>query len=246
MNILTVSINAECNLACEFCYQELDGSKLSVDDVLSHVKENQRVQIDGGEPMLYQDISGLVKTIAKTNPVHISTNAVYIPKDFLDLDGHVRNNTEVQVSLHASNPKLFKDITKHDKFGQVMDNIEKLSDSYVTGLSCAVYGKNLDDIPNIVKLSKSLDLPLRVNLVFPINNDVTILDMKQIDQLKGYLLSQKVSGARIDSPLLHDNSCNAIAKHYCIEKRGSCPVDCMSKTYVSSKGSIRSCEFLGE
>jgi molybdenum cofactor biosynthesis enzyme MoaA len=248
MSILTVSINAYCNLACEFCYQKLDGSQLSVVGVLalSHVKPGQNVQIDGGEPMLYPKIVPLVDRLSKDNHVHISTNGTYIPEGFLSLDDAVRKNVELQVSLHASNSRLYAAITGHDLFDTVMNNIDSFRNRYATGLSCAVYDKNFDDIPEIIDLSRKNGLPLRVNLVFPINNTVKLLEPRQVDQLKSYLLSRKISGDNIDSPLLHDNNCHAISKYYGMDKKGVCPVDCNSKIYINPRGEIRSCEFIGE
>ena len=44
MSNLTIDINGYCNEACKFCYQNLDGSTLSEDEILKLVDENPKAR----------------------------------------------------------------------------------------------------------------------------------------------------------------------------------------------------------
>src|SRR3989338_1246799 len=90
MSILTIDINGYCNEVCQFCYQNLDGSSLPEQEIARIIGSNphaKTVEIGGGEPFLDPRIVRLTKTIReKEKNVHISTNASFIPKEFLDLE----------------------------------------------------------------------------------------------------------------------------------------------------------------
>lgn len=248
---LTVDINGDCNIDCAFCYQTLDGSSHSVDDVFKIANEHPNaavVGIGGGEPFLHPKLIEIIQGLRdKDKSVHISTNATIIPQGFLELAEKTREGVQVQVSLHASNPQLYAKITGHDLFARVMENTRIVKEYYSTLLTAAIYQENVDSVPGIVQLSKDLALPLRVNLVFPIGKGRTVdlLTQKQVDQLKGYLLGQYlVTKGRVTSPLVHMNNCAAIENAYGIEKKASCPVDSSTKLYVSPQKEHRRCEFL--
>ena len=249
MNTLTIDVNGYCNLGCEFCYQNLDGSELSEEEILKILDKNPNfadIEIGGGEPFLHKDIISIIKSMReKGKKLHISTNATRIPEGFLELEDRLRQGSQVQVSLHASNPELYKKITKKDLFNAVIDNIGKIKPRYSTLISSAIYQANFDDVPNIVDLSSELELPLRVSLVFPVGNgkNVDLLTAKQIGDLKSYLLFKKIEGNMIDSPIIHENNCVALQNFYGIVKRGICPAD-SGKLYVSPAGEEYNCEFL--
>lgn len=278
MNKLTIDINTSCNLECKFCYQDLDGSSLSKDDIFKIVDANPNssiIEIGGGEPFLHSEILDIITGLReKGKKVHISTNATEIPKDFLDLDERIRHETEVQISLHASNPQLYGKITGRNLFDKVIKNIGIIKPKYKALITSAIYNENFNDVPDIVNLVNELDLPIRINLVFPIGKgkNVELIGPRKIDQLRNYLLGQKLQkGNLIDSsllccvekvpktgaywsinpsrlstvpPLLHINNCAALESYYGIEKKVSCPVDCGTKKYISSRGEIYSCEFV--
>lgn len=250
MKILTIDINAYCNIGCEFCYQDLDGSQLSENHIYDIVDKNpgfDTVEIGGGEPLLDKRIINIIKRIRENGKkLNISTNTTKIPEGLLDLEDKIRNNTEIQVSLHASNPELYQRITGKDLFNVVIENIGKLKPRYSTLISSAIYKTNFDDVPNIVELANQLELPIRINLVYPVGNgkNVDLLTQNQINQLRSYLLLEKIKqGNMIDSPLIHVNNCIILQNAYDIEKKNKCPLD-LGKKYVSPRGEKYNCEFV--
>jgi molybdenum cofactor biosynthesis enzyme MoaA len=249
MTSLVIDLNGTCNIACEPCYQTLDGSVLPRNIALKRVDDNPEsdtVELGGGEPFLYKGFPSLVKDLRlRGKKVHVSTNATFIPTGFLELEDVIRNETQVQVSIFAASRRLYEQITGKDMIEKVARNIERIRPRYVTSLSSSIYKKNLDDVPNIVSFASAHQLPLRINLVFPTGNgrNVELLSAKEIDALRGYLLQHKILHGSIDSPLIHDNNCTALRNAYGIEKRGLCPADCYKK-YVSPRNTEHSCEFL--
>lgn len=247
---LTIDVNGYCNIACEFCYQDLDGSHLTREEIVGIVEgmpESRIVEIGGGEPLLHKEIQGIITDIRERGKkVHIATNATRIPEGFLDLEKRIREGTQIQVSLHASNPELYEQITGRNCFDQVIENTRLLQSRYATLMTSAIYKENLGDVPHLVELASDLSLPIRVNLVMPVGSgaNVTLLTDKEVDRLRGQLLVHKLSGIQVESPLIHVNNCAAIQNAYGIEKRGLCPVDCAAKLYVSPRGEERNCEFL--
>lgn len=241
----------KCNLSCRFCYQDLEG-KLSCDDVLQIVESNpsfERVEIGGGEPFMHEEIVKITKELAKKGKlVHISTNGTLIPDGFLKLEDKLKEKVQIQVSLHASNPVLYQKVTGKELFYTVKDKIQTLKEHYFVTLSSTIYNDNFSDVENIVRLAMQLRTPIRVNLAMPIGKgkDVELLDSKQIDQLTGYLLQERIAkGSLVESPLIHKNKCYALQAGYGIKKKELCPADVGTKKYVSPKGEIYACEFLG-
>lgn len=246
---LTIDINGKCNVECEFCYQDLDGSTLSVDEVMAHVRDGKpgTVEIGGGEPMLHSGLFEILRKIAEVGgKTHVSTNGTFIPKGMLDLEDGVRDATTIQVSLHAGNPELYREITGRDLFDRVVENTGRFKDVYDTLMTAAVYQRNIDNVPQIVQAAEDLGVHLRVNLVMPVGKGkyVERLDHGQLQQLRSYLFAERLNGRDISSPLLHFNNCVAIEDAYGIAKKGQCPLDCGIKRYVSPRNEVRACEFV--
>lgn len=248
MKNLTIDVNGTCNERCRFCYQDLDGSILPKEEIMRLVDGSDAdvVEIGGGEPFLDKRIVRIIKEIKdRGKRVHVSTNATLIPEGLLDLEQRAKDGTQLQASIHASNPALYEQITGRNLFDNAIKNIGTLRPHFSMLMTSAIYQDNLSDVPNLIDLAKELELPLRVALVFPTGNgkNVNLLTAQQVNQLRGYLLQQRViKGDKIDSPLIHTNNCYALGEAYGVEREGVCPLDC-GKVYVSPRGEKSGCEF---
>ncbi len=248
MRNLTIDVNGTCNERCRFCYQNLDGSSLPEEKIMRLVDGSDAdvIEIGGGEPFLDKRIVGIIKEVRdRGKRVHVSTNATLIPEGLLGLEQRAKEGIQLQASIHASNPTLYEQITGRNLFDNVIRNVGVLRPHFSMLMTSAIYQDNLNDVPNLVDLAKELELPLRVNLVFPTGNgrNVNLLTPQQVNQLRGYLLQQRViEGDKVDSPLIHTNNCYALEEAYGVEREGVCPFDC-GKVYVSPRGEKSGCEF---
>lgn len=250
MNTLTIDINGTCNLACNFCYQDLDGSELTKEQILEIVSRNSKfktLELGGGEPFLHQELADIVKIVVNDNrKVHISTNATFLPEAIIDLEEKIRNNVTMQVSLHAADREMYQMITSNDLFSRVVANARALKQLYGTVLNAVIYQSNLHQVRDILALGYALAIPTRVIPVMPVGKgqDVALLTPQQIDSLKGILLVEKITHpGMVESPLLHENNCLALSQAYGLEKNGLCPLEAGMKQYHDPRGRSLGCEF---
>ncbi len=251
---LTIDINGFCPLRCKFCYQNLDSSMLPEEEIYRIVDSDPKfniIEIGGGEPFIDPRIIRIIENLRNRNKsLHISTGGVVIPEGFMDLSDKLREGIQVQFSIHYSNQELFKTVAQQKDgslFDKIIENLKLVKQKYVTVVSTTVYQENIDDLPNIVDLACSLEVPIRINPAYPIGNgrNVELLTAYQLDQLRGYLLTQKIMRrGMVESPLIHKNNCAAITNAYGIPKQGPCPIDCAAKKYVSPRGETFQCEFV--
>lgn len=250
MKNLTIDINGTCNIACEFCYQDLDGNELSKEDVLEIVRSKPDfdiVEIGGGEPLLHRELADIIRNIVSDGKkVHVSTNATFIPQSLLDLEESVRSNVIMQVSLHACSAERYKAVTGKDFFDSVISNARILKSLYTTVLNAVIYQKNFDQVREILKIGCGLGIPTRVSLVFPVGRGKSVerLLPEQVDRLRGVLLVEKIMHpGMVDSPLLHEINCPALSEAYGLERKGVCPLHVGRKDYVDPRGKRLGCEF---
>ncbi|MEK6899786.1 MAG: radical SAM protein, partial [Nanoarchaeota archaeon] len=210
--------------------------------------EHSLIEFGGGEPLLHKEITDIISylTLDMDKRVHIATNGTYVPPALLSLPKESRNKTHLQVSLHASDERLYGEITgKPRLFERVMHNLPIFKEYFVTLVNTVAYQRNFEDVPNIVELVKKYDLPHRVMLAFPEGRgkDIALLSPGQIAELTSYLLAEKASGAGIESSLLRPNHCPAISKAYGFPVEGACPAEAGYKKYITAS-ETRGCEFL--
>ncbi len=171
---LIVEINRQCNFSCFFCPVPIEKTKkelpLTKIKELLESKEVERyvlkrngkfiyLGIGGGEPLLHSSINEIIELFSnKSGYVVLSTNLSKIPDGFMDvLASH--ENVIIQVSLHASNPELFKTITRVDAFMFVLNNIRRLIErvgSRRVLVNTVVSEKNEDDVFNIFHVLRKL------------------------------------------------------------------------------------------
>lgn len=249
MSELILAVTSNCNLDCIFCYQLEEGelSRKQIERYTNLSKANH-VDISGGEPFLREDLVDIIKMILdKDKTVQVITNGTIMRDDFMQLDDKTRQRISVQLSLHAARAETYKKITGHDKFSQVIQNLDRFAETYYTGLSCAIYRENIDEVPEILEIGYKRGLPVRVDLVFPVQDfNGGLLTQDEVNNLKKLLKIEKiVSKGLVDSsPLLHRNVCPVLQRVYGLEKKGECPAEAQQKLYVDPSGKEHRCEFL--
>jgi MoaA/NifB/PqqE/SkfB family radical SAM enzyme len=250
MKQLTVDINGTCNIACEFCYQDLDGSELSLDQVSKIVADTPNtsvVNIGGGEPLIHKDIVPIIQMLYDNNKrAHISTNATVIPQGMLSLDDAVRNNTSIQVSINAATRETYEAVTGKDMFDRVLKNVDLLKPKYHTSLSAVIYRKNFDEVDQLIDLGASLGLPVRFSLAFPAGKGKLVekITPEEANWLRGHLLVKEIAHPGSSyGPLVHEITCPLLTAVYTLGKKEG--FDCLAhKVYHDPRGVRTSCEFI--
>lgn len=250
MKTLTMDINGECNLNCEFCYQGLDGNILNNSQIFDIMREKMDfdvVELGGGEPFLHKELDMIIANLIKLNKkINISTNAAFIPKAILNLEKSLRNNVTMQISLHASNKDAYESIAGYDYFDNVLKNTGILKQLYKSSFNAVIYNKNFNQVKDILSIAYGLGMPIRVSPVMPVGRGRNIekLSEEQINLLKGALLLEKINGKEIYSPLIERTNCPALNESYGISGAEPCSLKLGKKEYINQKGETFGCEFI--
>lgn len=94
MNVINYHVTNSCNYRCEYCFGKfpgesdlpLDEAKKVVDNICRYIKKSGyaqgRINLAGGEPLLYKEIDGLIDYISsKGLEVSVITNASLLTKE---------------------------------------------------------------------------------------------------------------------------------------------------------------------
>ncbi|WP_026209647.1 GTP 3',8-cyclase MoaA [Cytophaga aurantiaca] len=133
---LRVSLTSLCNMACVYCVTpgvvqtENKQTVLTTAEYLSIIKKIHEqvglktIRLTGGEPLLFNEISTLIKGIVELGitDIKLTTNGLRLSAMLDDLvDAGLRS---VNISLDALDPTVFRSITKVHNIRLVLDAIE--------------------------------------------------------------------------------------------------------------------------
>ncbi|MEQ9232407.1 MAG: GTP 3',8-cyclase MoaA [Cyclobacteriaceae bacterium] len=199
INYLRLAVTDRCNLRCFYCMPESGIQYVNRKDLLSFEEMSRmirvfsemgitKLRITGGEPFLRKGIMEFLENVSGLDgleEIHITTNGTftheYIPR--LEKMG-VKS---VNLSLDSVDKERFKEITRRDKFDQVMETYQALLDSSIKVKINAVVmeGRNIEDIYPIMELAKEDDVAVRFIEEMPFNGtkgqgNATFWPMKKI------------------------------------------------------------------
>lgn len=136
INYLRISVTDRCNLRCTYCMPEegirlLDHSQiLSFSEIVGFTRVAvsmgvDKIRVTGGEPLVRNGITGLVKEIASIEGVKdlsMTTNGVLLTRFAEDLKkaGLMR----VNISLDTTDPERYKTLTRGGDISQVINGIK--------------------------------------------------------------------------------------------------------------------------
>ena len=136
---IRLSISDVCNFKCGYCLP--DGYKIDKSDNRTFITKEEigrlakalselgvsKIRLTGGEPTVRKDFldiieiikknSGIKKTVITTNGYHLDKIAKQIKDSGLD---------GINISIDSLNPKIFEQITGHDRLQEILNGIEKL------------------------------------------------------------------------------------------------------------------------
>lgn len=173
-----------CNMDCEMCFVRLSPEELksqgrlrTVDEWLSIAREAKEagtlfLLLTGGEPFSYPDFGRLYEELAKMGFIlTLNTNGTLITEEYANLLAKHRPR-RVNITLYGSSDEVYERLCKNPKgFTQTMKAIQLLKDRHIpVKLNGSVTRDNADDIDNLYRIAKELDLFLDVDsYMFPVS-----------------------------------------------------------------------------
>ena len=173
---LRISLTDHCNLRCTYC-MPAEGVPWLPRNTLLSVTELMRiveiavaegvteVRLTGGEPLLRPDIVEVVSAInsIKNAPeISITTNGIMLPRLAQRLAD--AGLARVNISLDTLDRARFKEMTRRDRLGDVLDGIEAAKVAAMTPVkinSVLMRGVNDHEAPSLLHWAMENDLQLR-------------------------------------------------------------------------------------
>ncbi|MGH9613170.1 MAG: GTP 3',8-cyclase MoaA [Bryobacteraceae bacterium] len=134
---LRISVTDRCNIRCFYCMPERDVKFMPREEVLSFEEIERfariaaslgvtKLRLTGGEPLLRRSLDVLIRKLAAIPGIHdlaLTTNGVLLTEQAEALyDAGLRR---INVHLDTLNRDRFRQITRRDDLGRVLDGIER-------------------------------------------------------------------------------------------------------------------------
>lgn len=214
IDYLRISVTDRCNLRCQYCMPEegIDVKDhkdiLSYEEIIKIVKVGKKlgikkVRITGGEPLVRLDIEDLISSLDKLglSDISMTTNGVLLSKKAQTLKE--AGLDRVNISLDSLKKDKYFEITRRDKFKDVMKGINKSLDVDFKPVKLNVVVMkdiNDDEVFDFARLT--LDKPLHVRFIeyMPLGGNVDSSEYINMKELKNEisdelsLVKTKISG----------------------------------------------------
>lgn len=200
--LTTLCVTHKCNLNCVYCYRDKSIQKdLTTQEILQliddlYVKGMRYISLNGGEPLLREDLPLIIKKIRQKNILcHISTNGLLVPQSIqllklvdsiaLSLDG-----------LRKSND----DNRGEDSYSKVIDAIDCLKSNKIKFYVHTVLTKNnTDAVDEMMTLSRAYDFKVQFSFLREnsfIDNSIALTDIEIKQRIK-QIIEYKENGYKV-------------------------------------------------
>jgi MoaA/NifB/PqqE/SkfB family radical SAM enzyme len=165
----SLELTRRCNSRCSFCpignekqhIKEGEVGTAAMKKILKQMSELNIIAVSflGGEPLLRKDACELAEYGSEQNMImQVSTNGINLGSI---MERATAAFDVIVISLDVVDRELYKDIRGVDKYETVLDNIksaQELADENKCNIliNTVVCSKNLDQVPEVIKLSKEL------------------------------------------------------------------------------------------
>jgi cyclic pyranopterin phosphate synthase len=182
IDYLRVSITDRCNLRCVYCSPERKESRFSEADLLSpgeiarFVRVARRhglrkVRVTGGEPLLREDVAGIISAIRAegVRDISLTTNGVLLEKMARGLRD--AGLSRVNVSMDTLRPERYAEMTGGGDLARVWRSIEAACKLGLTPVKINVVpirGINDDEVADFAALTLGRDLHVRFIEYMPV------------------------------------------------------------------------------
>lgn len=182
IDYLRISITDKCNFRCKYCMPEdrvetlMNKEILTFDEIIKICKSAsqlgiQKIKITGGEPLIREDVTDLIKFIKELpliKNVTLTTNGAFLYKKIHELKKSGIDS--VNVSLDTLIKEKFNDITRRNKFDEVIKGIkEAVKIGIKIKINCVpIKNFNSDEIGDIASIGKDEAIDVRFIEMMPI------------------------------------------------------------------------------
>jgi len=183
INYLRISVTDRCNLRCVYCMPESGIRFLPKKEILTFEEIERitrvlaemgitKVRITGGEPFVRADLMHLIRSISKISgieEIHITTNGILTPNFIPELKEI--GISGINLSLDTIDRERFREITRRDKFDNVLETFHMALDYGIPlKINMVVMdGLNIPDIPLMANLAMEYPVDIRYIEEMPFN-----------------------------------------------------------------------------
>jgi molybdenum cofactor biosynthesis protein A len=182
INYLRLAVTDRCNLRCNYCIPDESNVWLPRQELMTYeemlritellvVNGIGKIRITGGEPFMRKDLIRFINALSKTalNQIAITTNGV-LTSPFIPALKECGINS-VNLSLDTLNRERFRSITRRDDLPAVLNTLELLKkyDFEIKLNAVVMENKNIDDIHELVELTRNENISVRFIEEMPFN-----------------------------------------------------------------------------
>lgn len=181
IDYLRISITDKCNFRCKYCMPEgkvdtlKDNEILTFDEIIKICRSASklgitRIKITGGEPLLREDLTELIKSIKEITGIRnvtLTTNGTFLYDKIHELK--ISGIDSINVSLDTLVREKFNDITRRNKFDIVIKGIqEAIKIGIKIKINCVpIKNFNFNEITNIALIAKEKNVDVRFIEMMP-------------------------------------------------------------------------------
>jgi len=182
---IRLAVTDRCNLRCFYCMPAKGINFVPRKELLSYEEMERlvriltplgvsKIRITGGEPFVRRDLVpflGRLKDISGVKKLNMTTNGVFTWKYIDQLKD--LGISSINLSLDTVDSKRFYEITRRDKFKDVLKTFDAVLDAGIPlKINCVVMdGINDKDIISVARLAESNPVDVRFIEEMPFNGD---------------------------------------------------------------------------
>jgi radical SAM protein with 4Fe4S-binding SPASM domain len=163
-------LTSRCNLSCVHCYvsdpAQVNKLNLPVSPVLNIIDElvnlhGSSIVLSGGEPLLHPDLKKIIRHAAPRVKIKLLTNGTLINQEWAEFLSDM--GVKVQISVDGSSDVIHDQIRGKGSFSKAIRGLKHLQSAGSgdkINFSTTVMNQNIEDLPEIIHLAKSLEVPL--------------------------------------------------------------------------------------
>ncbi|MBQ8086251.1 MAG: radical SAM protein [Lachnospiraceae bacterium] len=164
---IVFDITDSCNMRCKHCYKKDTGEVLSSKDIekfLSYIDNSNTIKnivISGGEPLLHEDIRGILLMLNGKYNIRLNTNGILLDK-YIDVLSHM-TMLKIQISLDGYDDNTYYAVRNCNGFEKAIYNAilcreNGLNVCFRTTLTQTT----IDNYIKFIEISKKTKIPLKI------------------------------------------------------------------------------------